>query len=470
MAPRRVWCPKLPRSTPLPPIRPHASTCLERFGLRDTHRMQDWMLRLRRMAAREMPWVHPLDASLQTIPMGVFRMVPVALDMRPNRAIVGFDITSACGYAVAHGTIPDPKRLRRANASNHHLGQPGWAGYYRIDVGRPRSSMPPPWYFVPTPAADAPHRGVMCRRTSHNEPYTTWIHHSEWSGWNAIWECSVLEGIEGPAVPHPLASVAREVWQYREQGDPDAKLLLASMHTCMGPTHANAQGPFADAIWSVHRMPMGWVRGEWLRRYHQIQTSYPDAQLCYANVDSQHWSLPLDAWTTNPIRNTPTTLGAWRTIIEGTKGVWLALGKYWIAQDNRVLCYQNAGSAHPWQTKTRHHVPLSPTCDYSSSYATYIWHGMASHTRLARKETDCIVYIPPTIQSVQDGLDLNTLALQSLRADRPWKKKIWYQFRGNIHEEEQMAPHPPGRLSGMAQDNGLGHDQHTGEPPVGHRS
>ena len=141
MTPRRVWCPKLPRSTPLPPIRPHASTCLERFGLRDTHRMQDWMLRLRRMAAREMPWVHPLDASLQTIPMGVFRMVPVALDMRPNRAIVGFDITSACGYAVAHGTIPDPQRLSRADAANHRLGQPGWAGYYRIDVGRPRSSM-----------------------------------------------------------------------------------------------------------------------------------------------------------------------------------------------------------------------------------------------------------------------------------------------------------------------------------------
>ena len=436
---RRVWCPKL--STSMLAMQRDASSCLQRFGLREEHLVHDWMTRCRRASARECPWSHSLDNALQGVSMGVFRMVGVASETRPDRTILVLDIASACGYAVAHESIPDPKRLQRATPEDHHLHDPAWAGYYRIAVGRPRNDWSPPWYFVPTPTMDAPYRGVMCRR--QEEPYTTWIHHSEWSGWNTIWECTVLEGIEGPARAHPLAPMAQELWRFRESGDPHAKMLLATMHTCMGPTHANEHGAFADAIWSMHRMPMGWVRGEWLRQYQRMMSRYPDALLCYANVDSQHWSLPISAWNAVPLENTPTSMGGWRTIAKGTKGVWLALGKYWIAQDNRVVHYQNAGAATPWQTKKRHPVPFHAATIFKRSYATYTWHGMASHTHLARKEAHCIVHIPPTIASVRDGLDLDKMALQSLRSDRPWKKKLWYQFRGNIHEEKQVAPHAP---------------------------
>ena len=424
---RRVWNPS---TQGLPAPMPQEHDCARYWGLREDAVMSDWMLRLRRMVARKVPRVHALDQRLRYMNMASMRVQGVASEQRANRTIVGIDINGACSYAVAHVNIPDPLRLEhRKDESDCHPDDPRWSGFYLIEAHASKF-----WCTPPIPVRSAQGFFVSAQASY---PFSLWIHSSEWGIWSTLFECTILEGYEGPAMVHPLANVANALQKQKTQwNDTNAKAMLSSMHACMGSKWSADDHAVTKAIWSMHHMPLAWVRGEWLRQWHRTMQAYPDAILCYANVDSMHWSIDAKQYAQSPLQSRP-EWGNWRTMFVGDKGVWLAIGKYWIARNQRLVHHQNAGSHAPWRTKVRHRVDTKIYPGYRPWYSTCVWHGLGTATILVRKERALVQHILPTFKSVQSGHGLTALQLRSVAHDRLWKKKLWFLLKRGCNEETQ---------------------------------
>lgn len=425
---RRVWNPS---TDGLPAPRSNETNCAQYWGLRQDQLMHDWMLRLRRMVARKIPHVNALDQELRSLSLASMRVHGVASEQRPGRTIVGMDINGACSYAVAHESIADPTRIAHRSGPACHPDDPAWSGFYLIEAHASKF-----WCTPPIPVRSAQGFFVSAQATY---PFSLWIHSSEWSIWSTLFDCTITEGFEGPAVAHPLANVARALHHQKTTwADPDAKALLSSMHSCMGSKWSADDQAATKAIWSLHHMPLGWVRGQWLRQWHRTMQAYPDAILCYANIDSMHWSIDAKQYAQTPLQS-QSAWGNWRTIFEGDKGVWLATGKYWIARNKRLVHHQNAGSRTPWVTKVRHNVDTKKYPGYRPWYSACVWHGLGTATKLVRKERTLVQHILPTFKSVQSANGLAALQLRSVARDRLWKKKLWFLLKRDCNEETQNS-------------------------------
>jgi hypothetical protein len=389
------------------------------------------MLRLRRMVARKIPYVSHNDQDLRTLSIASMRVHGVASEQRSGRTIIGIDINGACSYAVAHESIADPTKIEHRLGVDCRPDDPTWSGFYLIEAHAPKCQLTPP---IPVRSAQG---FFVSAQASY--PFSLWIHSSEWSIWNTLFACTISEGFEGPAVSHPLATVAHALHAQKSSwSDPDAKILLSSMHSCMGSKWTTNDQDATKAIWSLHHMPMGWVRGEWMRQWYRTMQAFPNAVLCYANVDSMHWSIDTKEYAKTPLQS-QSTWGNWRTLFEGDKGVWLATGKYWIARNKRLVYHQNAGSTTPWKTKVRHSVDIKKYPGYRPWYSTCIWHGLGTATKLVRKERALVQHILPTFKSVQSEHGVTTLQLRSIARDRLWKKKLWFLLKRDCNEETQNS-------------------------------
>lgn len=421
---RRVWNPS---TDGLPVPLTNEKKCAQYWGLRSDHLMPDWMLRLRRMVARKIPHVSNIDQDLRVLSLASMRVHGVASEQRPGRTVIGMDINGACSYAIAHESIADPTRIVHRPGAACHPGDPEWSGFYLIEASASKFSCTPP---IPVRSA----QGFFVS-TQASYPFSLWIHSSEWSIWNTLFDCTITEGFEGPAVAHPLANVARALYlQKCSWNDRDAKALLSSMHSCMGSKWTANDQSATKAIWSLHHMPLGWVRGEWLRQWHRTMQAYPDAILCYANIDSMHWSIDAKKYSEMPLKSQP-NWGNWRTLFQGDKGVWLATGKYWIACNKRLVYHQNAGSPMPWQTKVRHSVDTNKHPGYRPWYSACVWHGLGTATKLIRKEKALVQHILPAFKSAQSENELTALQLRSVVRDRQWKKKLWFLLKRDCNEK-----------------------------------
>lgn len=178
-------------------------------------------------------------------------------------------------------------------------------------------------------------------------------------------------------------------------------------------------------------MPLAWVRGEWLRQWHRVSEAYPSALLCYANVDSMHWSIDRAEYTKKPFL-TSKEWGRWRVEFEGQRGMWLSVGKYWILKDNTVHVYKNAGSSSPWRTKVRHRVDTQKHPGCRAWYSSCIWHGLATTTKLVKKEKDLIQHVLPSFAAVQSEQLVHALQVRSVLKDRRWKKKLWFLMKNAV--------------------------------------
>lgn len=389
------------------------------------------MIRLRRMVSKKIAYVNSSDQELRHLPMVSMKVHGVASEQRADRVIIGLDITGACSYAVAHAMIPDPKLIAHKKGVNCHVDDPAWSGFYLIEALSSKFKYTPP---IPVRSV----QGFLVS-TQASYPFKMWIHHSEWGIWSTLFDCVVLEGYEAPALKHPLCRVAAKVQQQREAwADTYSKALASSMHTCMGSKWSEDDRSIVRAIWSLHHMPMAWVRGEWLRQWHRTILAYPSALLCYANVDSMHWSISKKEYYQNPYVSS-NEWGQWRKLFEGNHGVWLAIGKYWIAQDRALIHYQNAGSSSGWRTKIRHRVDTKKYPGYRPWYSACVWHGLASPTILVRKEKGLVQHILPTFESVQSETSMHTLLLRSVAKDRLWKKKLWFLLKRDCNEKTQTS-------------------------------
>ena len=389
--------------------------------------MHDWMLRLRRMVARKVPYVSTTDQELRSLSLASMRVHGVASEQRLGRTVVGIDINGACSYAVAHQHIANPALIVHRKGPDCHPHAPAVSGFYLIEAKASKF-----WCTPPIPVRSAQGFFVSAQATY---PFSIWIQSSEWSIWNTLFDCSITEGFEGPAIAHPLSNVAHALQSQKTSwSDPDAKTLLSSMHSCMGSKwNANDQAT-TRAIWSLHHMPLGWVRGEWLRQWHRTMQAYPDAILCYANIDSMHWSIDEKQYVKTP-QELQSIWGNWRTLFEGDKGVWLTTGKYWIAHKSKLVYYQNSGSKIPWTTKVRHAIDTNENPGYRPWYSACVWHGLGTATKLIRKEKTLVQHILPTLKSVQSEDGLNALQLRSVARDRLWKKKLWFLLKRDCNEE-----------------------------------
>lgn len=424
---RRVWNPS---TEGLPAACSNEKICASYWGLRQDHLMHDWMLRLRRMVAKKIPNVSSVDQNLRNLGLASMRVHGVASEQRGNRMVLGLDINGACSYAVAHEPIAHPKYLTYRAGEECHPDDPAWSGFYLIEASAAKLLHTPP---IPVRSA----QGFFVS-TQATYPFSLWVHSSEWTIWNTIFECRLVEGYEGPSMPHPLANVAKTLYAQRQEwSDKDAKMMLSTMHSCMGSRWSINDQAMTKAIWSLHNSPLGWVRGEWLRQWYRIVQAYPDALLCYANVDSMHWSIDATQYKQNPIISDK-KWGGWRTLFEGDQGVWLATGKYWIANKNTLVHHQNAGSPAPWRTKVRHRVDTQPR-GVRTYYSTCVWHGLGTPTKLLRKEKKLVTHILPTFKSVQLEHDLDTLRVRSVAHDRLWKKKLWFLLKRDCNEETQNS-------------------------------
>ena len=171
-----------------------------------------------------------------------------------------------------------------------------------------------------------------------------------------------------------------------------------------------------------------------MRQWHRIITAFPDALLCYANIDSMHWSIDKTLYDQHPLQS-QAAWGNWRILFEGDKGVWLAIGKYWIARNKQLIHHQNAGSVKPWTTKIRHPVDTRKYPGYRPWYSAYIWHGLGTSTKLIRKEKALVLHHLPTLTLVHSENKLSSLQLRSIVYDRLWKKKLWFLMKEDCNEK-----------------------------------
>ena len=407
------WKPKdvvAPASASTPSI-------LSYWNVRDDRFHADWNLKLQQLASRRLRRISPLDRDLQSIHVISQRVIPVAMEHRNDRTIIGIDLRGACSYAVAYGKVPNPALLEKIEDPNQvRWDDPTYSGYYYIRATPKETST---WIGVEGPFKK-PVFGIPV------EPFESWIHTEELNAWREWFEVQFLYGYQAPAMDHPLNQTARTLWS-QQTNDPHWKKMLSTMHTALGQAHAKGeQGPYANACWSAHWMPLAWVRGKWLATWKKIQDTYSTALLCYANVDSMHISIDNAELEQQPwsFSKEDCGWGEWKTQWVAQKGLWLNFNKYWVYTENGLVNYKNQGGA-PWQTKRR-----IKNAEQQLVCSAYLWHGLTHYSTLQRKEKQLVIQKYPPLHLIRSPDYLNAALTKSIWRDRGWKKKLWFISRG----------------------------------------
>lgn len=115
-----------------------------------------------------------------------------------------------------------------------------------------------------------------------------------------------------------------------------------------------------------------------LKMMERILGSAPDVQICYANIDSIHFSLPsvhkanVIAWLE---REASELMGSFKIEAISRHGLWLEPGRYWLHSDDEIVKFRNRSigdrqkpfADHSMHVATRRvgelYVPIKVTLD-----------------------------------------------------------------------------------------------------------
>jgi hypothetical protein len=393
-----------------------------------------WVFRMRNVAFKRMPWKNAAQDNwfyqAKVHPIFVHTTLH---EGRPGRSVQAWDIQGSCSYAVATQPVPDPTTLETLNAEetlrwiaqfNNQESPPSHVGAIRCRIF--------PHAFLNAHQKELwnqiAYSTKMQGRGAPDEPWTGWIYSCEWQAWSRWATLQPLASVRGVATKHPLSSVAFELWKDRERArqhndtaaEATFKLLLGMLHTVCGPRDARPSSPqdlSDNTLWCIHHVPQAWTRAQWLTRAFECSMDERN-RIVYGNVDSMHASTTQDSDTY------PSGWGTWKLQGQGDRGFWLRRGRYWIANNEDLVLYQNYGSTNPWNPKRRF------TNSEGKVFSIYAFRGISTQSTIYKKENAHYI----TFHALS-----GTTPPHRCFQDRAWKRKLWYFFKRGIYEKTKIT-------------------------------
>jgi len=414
-----------PSTSDLPQVQKNSDDTFRYWGLRQQYLTKDWRRRLDSMVVRKKKNKSVIDSILRdTLPQPP-KHLGVAWEGRTGRVIITLDMKHAYPFAVAHCAWADPKTLEYVTSTQAQPTNKDIVGVYRIRLTKQIMECVPP---ISIKSACGRVISVMM-----GTPCELWIHSCEWDWWTSHFEFDILHGVEGKSQPHPLHHVAHKLYaQYETTRDPNIKKMMRMLHTAMGSRSDKENNREYKILWSLLLAPLYFIRSQWLNKWSELQKRYPSALLCYANVDSMHWSIKKEEWESSPYtQDESLQWGSWRLEYIAQKGLWLATGKYWLVDDKNVITFPHF-MGRIWTTKKR-------VRSHQKYVSLYLWHGIIQANKMFREEDNLIKYVIPTNQQAQDIETMQKWFIRSAKVDRQWKKKLWFNFKRGYYEKTQIS-------------------------------
>jgi hypothetical protein len=427
-----------------------------------------WMAKCRHWTARRMPKKSGWDAAFYATIPEPCREVFALSAQSENHRIVAIDTNGAYSFAVANIPVPNPARLRfvTGEAALQAWENPAIQGAFRVLITKREDT--PAWWDKFHPLV---HRVGRATRPIlwPDDTVETFVHKCEKDAWLACVDMTPIDAVVAEGTQHPLAATARTLWAQRQSAGNAtdkacAKWLLSRLHTASAPSRTKYVTPsqkeewyqklgceplttddaiayvdHPECLWSSAATVSAWARGSWLLMMTAFMRVCPTAIPAYTNVDSLHMIIPRDCSAETLQRLAALGLlgaswGKWRLQAEGSKGVWLGLGKYWILDDAGVLVLcQNLGNKKPWSTSRRWYRPL-PVAHAAAKHevtriSQTIWQTLSSASDLEVTVTGLTCYRRRSIAVARCDTAWHAAITGDMLKTRGLKKRIWYRLR-----------------------------------------
>ncbi|WP_292802964.1 hypothetical protein [Methylotenera sp.] len=360
--------------------------------------------RLQKQVERHYRTKSGLDEWFYHIPYGVTTLQPMALEARPNRTIYGFDFNTMYASCFSQENYAHPGRFRYRKGGSELkekclTGEV--SGAFKCELKAPSTWMRQHHLFAKS-------YGELSVRIELPDQFIAVLHANEIAFWNQHADITIIEGVCSDIVgQHPLKGLADKVYARRMAGDPIAKKLakqeLVLMHSCTARSNKYHVKPdvaineygmdedfayahaaehhgsihlqkikYAPNIYSLQRQVLANARVKLLTQIQKIGEQFPEAELCYANVDSLHYSIPTnltDAFVKS--LNIGELMGQLKIEFTGEQGLWLDPGRWWIANDGDLVAhrsgwhqavpsYKNMSLQHVFQQQELRHWTSAP--------------------------------------------------------------------------------------------------------------
>lgn len=434
-----------------------------------------WTSKLRKIAYKAQKYKSALDANmLQGIvhmPQEVFTL----REDRPNRTVVVLDIKSAYASLVRDISMPDPAKLRYVDSRTVHQAwiDPELRGLFRVSISLKDNA--PEWFKEYHPLIHAENCVTTPFKFMHGDVCVTWMHSLEKTYWEPYLNITPLDGIVAPTYAHPLAKLSNTLLELKKNNkcpykDAQLKWLLSRIHSaavpkvlrCASkeqadtwfktigsvPTIKHNQIPLSNGSWllpDVHNVNIvytwsstisGAMRAKWLGMLTELYSICSDIQVCYANVDSLHISVPSSEWASIADSLHERSIcgvepGQWAIKTIGTSGLWLSTDKYWIFNNQKLVKCTSLGEN--WKLKDSMFVVKSGKI---KKLKRSLWSSLSSKKDTKLINRRLILQKRRTLLVLQNKTESIRAWRKETLLSRNWKKKIWYRTR-NRHGKEK---------------------------------
>lgn len=390
--------------------------------------------RYQKIVERTLRTKSPLDEWFYHVPYGVNTIHRVAMDKSPDQSVVGLDFNTMFPSCFKENNYPHPGRLKHSREGYKLLTlcmTNEIAGAFRCVISQPDKFMQSYHMF-------AVGYGGLSLHTELPHQFQTLLHANEIQFWSNHANIEILEGVYSyHLIQHPLTGLANKIFQRRLDGDPVAKKLAKQELVLMHASTARSLKTRADLtsmreqygfsfdflesldtdtielplieckanVYCLQRQVLANARIKLLRLIEHNCVYFPQAKLCYANVDSLHYTMPsVTKEAFLGAQDIGKAMGQLKVEFEGDAGLWLDPGRWWIANKGEIIAHRSG--AH---------------------YQTPNFRNMSLHHHFVKSDNHLVQVQPITFNSDPDALSV-TLA-ELVRENVEWVKKLWGQFR-----------------------------------------
>lgn len=376
---------------------------LERFGYKKVNLIKDINSRNSDILVRKIKSKSSLDSVFFRKTKEHYQEVFKILEKRKNRAILCFDFNSMYASAM-EGFFPRPDHLKYFNKEKDLAVIGAEQGIYHVAL----SEFAGGWLSEFHPFQHRINGSNFKYKLNSEDIINTWLTRDEliffYKYFNSV---EILEKVTAPPIKSPFYSFSRRLYKkrihYRDNASGDIskilKLELALMHSCSLSRNMSIVGGFdSDKIkayiedrlqelldpnlnevdqvkfyasrskdisieideggsgrvlasnpnhsGNLFSMPAYVIARAKIKLLNVLEyiSSFEEWDVCYANVDSVHISVPenlVDECLSRMDRFMGDGIGELRLDACATEGYWLDVGRYWLFRNGELVKYRN---------------------------------------------------------------------------------------------------------------------------------
>lgn len=439
-----------------------------------------WTAKLRKLAYKKTKYKSSLDTNMY---LGIVRPsqeIFTLHESRTDRNILVFDLKSAYPSIIQNKLFPSPDSLfyvERKDVQTFWFSNE-YIGLFRVNIKLKENV--PAWFKKYNPLFYTEQSFSSPFDLKDNTTICTWMHNVEREVWGKFLEIEPIDAICGIAEEHPLKHITNILLDKRINTtdvleNAQLKWLLSRTHSAsvpkllktVGPTIAEEwfkklgitsmqkhnHIPLEDDFWMIPDVYnpnvvytwsatiSAYMRTKWLEFLDTLYQLEESIQLCYANIDSLHISIPIDKIETlvsklENIGELTNEAGKWALTHRSATGLWLAIDKYWLSTNGKLV--KNTKLGEYWKTKDK--INMFKNGKFRR-FNKSLWKSLTSKKITIQSTRGCILQNRHKLATLIDKKAYTAAwNLETLRS-RNWKKKIWYKMR-EYHAKEKECYEP----------------------------